>query len=141
MFTHTINLNRGDSQVVRKGGVSAYAWMDRKVVMVMFTNAQPSVTASVLRRQKDHTHDPSAVLRQFCCTTSTWEGSTEETSCVGTMPVEPRVGSSIGTHLLSLRRCDHILQKSFCPENVHKNVKEFRLQLARELMGDYSSRC
>ena len=32
-------------------------------------------------------------------------------------------------------------RRAFCPENVHKNVKEFRLQLARELMGNYSSRC
>ena len=58
VHTH-INLpNRGDSQVVQKGGVSACVWMDRKVVMVMFTNAQPSATASVLRQQKDHAHNP-----------------------------------------------------------------------------------
>ena len=56
MFAHITYLpNRGDSQVVQKGGVSACAWMDRKV---MFTNAQPSATASVLRRQKDHTRTP-----------------------------------------------------------------------------------
>ena len=85
---------------------------------------------------------PSAVLRQFCCTTSTWEVSTEETSCVGTMPEEPKVGSSYFTFFMTLQSPNAlILQKSFCPENVHKNVKEFRLQLARELMGDYSSRC
>ena len=44
--------------MVRKGGVSACAWMDRKVVMAMFSNAQPSATSSVLRRQKDHTRTP-----------------------------------------------------------------------------------
>ena len=57
MFPHTINLNRGDSQVVQKD-VSACAWMDRKVVMVMFANAQPSATVSVFQRQKDHTCNP-----------------------------------------------------------------------------------
>ena len=59
MFKHTISLpNRGDSQVVQKGGVSACPWMDRKVVMVMFCNVHPSATVSVLRLQNDHTHTP-----------------------------------------------------------------------------------
>ena len=58
VHTH-INLpNRGDSLVVQKGDVSACAWMDRKVVMVIFSNAQPSATVSVLRRLKDHTRTP-----------------------------------------------------------------------------------
>ena len=40
MFAHIAYLpNRGDSQVVQKG-VGTCAWMDRKVVMVMFSNAQ-----------------------------------------------------------------------------------------------------
>ena len=34
----------------------------------------------------------------------------------------------------------YVLQKNFCPENVHKNLKEFQLQLARELIGDYCNR-
>ena len=44
--------------MVQKGGVSACAWLDRKVVMAMFGNTQPSSTGSVLRRQKDHTCTP-----------------------------------------------------------------------------------
>ena len=66
VHTHHTLPNRGDSQVVQKGDVSACTWMDRKVVMVMFTNAQPSVTVSVLQRKKDHTRTsisyPEAVL-------------------------------------------------------------------------------
>ena len=44
--------------MVQKGGVSVCAWLDRKVVMAMFGNTQPSSTGSVLRRQKDHTCTP-----------------------------------------------------------------------------------
>ena len=44
-----------DSQVVQRGGVSACVWMDRKKVIVMFTNTQPTARASVLRQQKDGT--------------------------------------------------------------------------------------
>ena len=50
--------NRGDSLVVQKGGVAAYPWMDRKVVMVMASNTQPSATGYALRRQKDHSRTP-----------------------------------------------------------------------------------
>ena len=58
VHTH-INLpNRDDSLVVQKGDVSACAWMDQKAIMVMFSNAQPSATASVLWRLKDHTRTP-----------------------------------------------------------------------------------
>ena len=62
--THTIH-NRGDSQVGQKGGVSACAWLDRKVVMSMFGNTQPSSTGSVLRRQKDHTCTPVHCLESI----------------------------------------------------------------------------
>ena len=55
-YTHTINFpSRGDSLVVQKGGVGACAWMDRKLVMAMSSNTQPSAKGLVLRRQKDHT--------------------------------------------------------------------------------------
>ena len=35
------------------GKVSASAWMDRKTVMVMSTNCQPSSTGTVSRKQRD----------------------------------------------------------------------------------------
>ena len=46
------------SLVVQKGGVAAYAWIDRKVVMVMASNTQPSTIGSVLQQQKDHLRTP-----------------------------------------------------------------------------------
>ena len=47
---------RGDSPTVQKGKVSASAWMDRKAVMVMSTNSQPSAAGTILRKQQDGTH-------------------------------------------------------------------------------------
>ena len=44
---------RGDSQTVQADKVSASAWMDHKVVMVMSTNCQPSDSGTVHRKQKD----------------------------------------------------------------------------------------
>ena len=34
----------------------------------------------------------------------------------------------------------YILQKNFCSGSTHKNIKEFRLHLSRELIGEYCSR-
>ena len=44
---------RGDSLTVQADKVSASAWMDRKVVMVMSANCQPSDSGTVQRKQKD----------------------------------------------------------------------------------------
>ena len=40
--------------------VTAAAWMDRKMVIIMSTNSQPSAAGTVLRKQKDgiHIHVP-----------------------------------------------------------------------------------
>ena len=44
---------RGDSVTVQAGKVTASAWMDRKTVMVMSTNTQPSSRGTVTRKQRD----------------------------------------------------------------------------------------
>ncbi len=52
--------------MVQEGKVVASAWLDRKVVMVMSTNTQPSSTSTVLRRQQDGTRKsipcPQAII-------------------------------------------------------------------------------
>ena len=146
MFAHITYLpNRGDSQVVQKGGVSACAWMDRKVVMVMFTNAQPSAPASVLRRQKDHTRTPISCPEAVLLYNKYMGGVDRGDQLRGYYACRTKSRKFyryIFYFLFDVAITNaHILQKNFCPDNVYNNVKEFRLQLARELMGDYSSRC
>ena len=43
----------GESKTVQKGPVSATAWQDRKVVMAMAINCQPSAVGEVQRRKLD----------------------------------------------------------------------------------------
>ena len=144
VHTHHTLPNRGDSQVVQKEDVSTCVWMDRKVVMVMLTNAQPSATASVLRRKKDNTRTsiscPEAVLLYNKYMGGVDRGD-QLRGYYACRTKSRKFYRYIFYFLFDTAITNaHILQKSFCPENVHKNVKEFRLQLARELMGDYSSR-
>ena len=144
VHTH-INLpNRGDSLIVQKGDVSACAWMDRKVVM-MFSNAHPTATPSVLRRLKDHTHTPIScpeaiqLYNKYMAGVDRGDQLREYYAC---RTKSRKFYRYIFYFLFDIAITNaHILQKNFCPENVHKNVKEFRLQLAWVLMGDYSCRC
>ena len=65
---------------------------------------------------------------------------------MGTMPVEQRAESSTGTYFTFsstlLLPMPTFFRRTFALRtSTRMHVKEFRLQLARELMGDYSSRC
>ena len=55
LVTHNLLFNRGESVAVQAGKVTASAWMDRKTVMVMSTNCQPSSCGTVNRKQRDGT--------------------------------------------------------------------------------------
>ena len=61
MITH-----RGNSLTVQKKGVCASAWMDKKIVMAMYSNCQPTETEFVLRRQRDGSRSevtcPTAII-------------------------------------------------------------------------------
>ena len=104
--------------------------------MVMFTNAQPSATASVLRQQRDHTRNPISCPEAVLLCNKYMGGVDRYYAC------KTKSRKFIFYFLFDVAITDaHILQKSFCPKNVHKNVREFRLQLARELMGNYSGHC
>ena len=143
--TQHINFpNRGDSQVVQKGGVSACAWLDRKVVMAMFSNSQPSSTASVLRRQKDHTRTPVRCPESILLYNKYMGGVDRGDQLRGYYTCRTKSRKFykyISFFLFDVAVTNaYVLQKNFCPENVHKNLKEFRLQLARELIGDYCNR-
>ena len=118
--------------------------MDRKLVRAMATNTQPTGKGSVLRRQKDNSRTPVPCP----------ESIISYNKYMG--------GVDLGDQLRGYYRCRtksrkfykyifhflldvaitnaYILQKFYCPENVHKNIKDFRLKLAAELIGEYCSR-
>ena len=145
MYTHThTHTNRGDSLVVQKGSVSACAWMDRKLVMAMSSNTQPSAKGLVLRRQKDHTRTPISCPESIVLYNKYMGGVDRGDQLRGYYNCRTKSRKFyryIFYFLFDVAITNaYILQKNFCPDSVHKNVKEFRLQLAKELIGDYSSR-
>ena len=82
----------------------------------------------------------STVVRQFCCTSTSVGGVDRGDQLHGyyACTTKSRKSNRYTFYFLfdvAITNA-HILQKNFCPKNVHKNVKGFRLQLAQELMGD-----
>ena len=113
-------------------------------MMAMGTNTQPSATGTVKRKQKDGTriavpcpevvmsynHNMGAVDRgdqlrgYYHCRTK----SRKYYKYIYHFLFE--VGTTNG----------YILYKNFHPSPMYKTLKQFRLQLARQLIGDYCSR-
>ena len=135
---------RGDSLTVQAGKVVASAWMDRKVVMLMSTTCQPSESGTVQRKQKD--------------------GSRVEVPCPASIILYNKFmgGVDRGDQLRGYYRCRtksrkfykyiffflldvaitnaHILMKTSTSSCPFKGVKSFRIQLAKDLIGEYCSR-
>ena len=129
VHTHTNLPNRGNSLVVQKGDISACAWMDQKVVMVMFSNAQPSATASVLRQLKDHTRTPISCPEVVQLYNKYMGGVDRGDQLCGYYACRNKSRKFYRYMFYFLFDVTitnaHIFQKKFCPENIHKNVMEF----------------
>ena len=134
---------RGDSLTVQADKVSASAWKDRKVVMVMSTNSQSSSCGTVTRKQKD--------------------GSSIEVPCPESIILYNRFmgGVDHGDQLRGYYSCRTKSRKFYkyiyfflldvAITNIYillskfstcsfKDVKSFRLLLAKQLIGEYCSR-
>ena len=113
--------------------------MDKKVVMVMHSNCQPMETGSVLRRQKDGSR--IAVACPTAITSYNEHMGGDQVRGYYSCRTRCRKFYKYIFHFLldvSIRNV-FILQKHYCPDKPFQHVKDFRLQLAKELIGDYCS--
>ena len=124
--------------------VVAHAWVDNKVVTVMSTNSQPSATGTVPRRKKDGSRVP-VPCPESVILYNKWIGAVDH---------DDQLGSYYSCHTKSQKFYKYIyyllldvtitnsfiLYKNFHPNPRYRTIKEFHLQLARELIGDYRSR-
>ena len=112
--------------------------------MAMFSNAQPSATSSVLRRQKDHTRTPVTCPESILLYNKYMGGVDRGDQLRGYYSCRTKSRKFykyVFYFLYDVAVTNaYILQKNFCPESTYRRMKEFRLQLARELIGDYSTR-
>lgn len=117
--------------------MTAHAWMDNKVVTVMSTNSQPSATGTVLRRKKDGSRVP-VPCPESVILYNRWMGAVDHGdqlrgyySC---RTKSRKFYKYIYHFLLDVTITNSfILYKHFHPNPQYKTIREFRLQLAREL--------
>ena len=138
------NHNRGESKTLQRGKVTASSWMDNKVVTVMSTTSQPSATGAVLRRQKDGTR-VSVPCPESIITYNRYMGGVDRGDQLRgyyNCKVKSRkFYKYIFYFLLDVSITNaFILYKNFRSSPTFNNIKKFRLQLARELIGEYSTR-
>ena len=134
---------RGESLTVQKGNVSASTWMDRKLVTIMSTTSQPTI-GTVLRRQKDGTRIPVPCPQSIIDYNMFMGGVDRGDQLRGYYRCRTKFRKFykyIFYFLFDVAVTNaFILQKHFCRNSPHKTILGFRLQLAKELIGDYCSR-
>ena len=139
---------RGDSISLQSGNMVATLWLDNRVVSVLSTNSQPTETCQVQRRQKDGSR------REVCCPHSIasynqYMGGVDKN-------VQLRKYYHVQLKCRKYYRyifcflfevCitnSYILFSIFCTSTdrnpMLKHLLEFRLQLYKELVGEYCSR-
>ena len=122
--------------------MATHAWMDNKVVTVMSTNSQPSATGTVLRRKKDGSRVP-VPCPESVILYNRWMGAVDHGDQLRgyySCRTKSRKFYKYIYHFLTWRSPTLILYKHFHSNPKYKSIREFRLQLARELIGDYCSR-
>ena len=110
----------------------------------MSTNSQPSATGTVLRRKKDGSRVPVPCPESIILY-NRWMGAVDYGdqlrgyySC---RTKSRKFYKYIYYFLLDVTITNSfILYKNFHPNPRYRTIREFRLQLARELIGDYCSR-
>ena len=124
--------------------MTASAWKDNKVVTVMSTTSQPSATGSVLRRQRDGTRVsvpcPEAILTYNRSMGGVDKGD-QLRGYYNCRVKSRKFYKYIFYFLFDVAITNaFILYKNFRSSPTYTTIKKFRMQLARELIGDYSTR-
>ena len=129
---------------MQNGKVAATAWLDRKVVTAMSSNSQPTASGTVLRRVQDRSRVsvpcPQSILlyNKFMGGVDRGDQLRGYYSC---RYKSRKFYKYIFFFLLDVAITNaFILHKHFAVAPKVKNVKEFRMKLAAELIGEYCSR-
>ena len=139
-----VHILRGDFATLQRKEVVVHTWKDNKIVMVMSTNCQPTAIGNVQRKKHD--------------------GSQITVSCPESIILYNKYmgGVDRGDQLRGYYKCyvksrkfykyiffflfdvsitnAYIMYKMSGTNRILKNIKDFRLELARQLIGEFSNR-
>ena len=140
IFSHT---HRGESVTVQKGKLSASAWLDRKMVTVMATNCQPSDNGAVLQGTQDGSRITVPCPTSIILYNNYMGGVDRGDQLRGYYRCRTKSRKFykyIFYFLLDVAITNaFILMKNHTTKGSKMTIKDFRLQLASQLIGDYCS--
>ena len=136
--------NRGDFEVVQYGNLTVYLWQDTKPVIVISSNTNATDKTTVTRKQ----HDGSTI--QIDCP----QAICNYNKFMGGVDLNDQIRNYYTYHIKSRKSYRYIffflfhlsITNAFILAKQHsstisvRNIKQFRQQLAMELIGTYQSR-
>ena len=140
LFTY---LQRGDYTTVQKGMVTASVWMDRKAVTVMSTSTQPQASATVQRRQRDGSRIPVTCpesMLQYNAYMGGVDRGDQVRGYYSCRTKSRKFYKYIFYFLLDVAITNAFILHKECNPNHRMKIKDFRLKLATQLIGEYCSR-
>ena len=137
--------NRGDSMTQQAGNLVVTVWQDNKPVSILSTNAQATPPLTVQRRQKDGTRKEVACPEAIVLYNKYMGGVDKGDQNRGYYHVRlksRKMYKYIFWFLFDVTINNTFIVHQFAPSSgrKHRLLKDFRVQLARELIGDYCSR-
>ena len=137
-------LHRGESVTVQKGKVSATAWLDWKVATIMSTNCQPDDSGSILHRMQDGSRIPVPCPQSIILYNTYMGGVDKGDQLWGynhCRTKSKKFYKHIFYFLLDVAITNaFILMKHHTAKGSKMTIKDFRLELASQLIGEYCSR-
>ncbi|XP_064404486.1 piggyBac transposable element-derived protein 1-like [Halichondria panicea] len=136
--------DRGECKIMQKGPLVGSAWRDNRVVTALSTTSQPIATDTVLRRQKDRSRIPvtcpESIIKSIIIYNKHIGGGDQLRGYYSCRIKSRKFYKYVYYFLFDVAITNsYILHKNFT-SNTIRNVKQFRLQLAKELIGTYRSR-
>lgn len=138
-------MKRGDTMWRMKGPILATAWMDKKAVFVSGTvcSAPPDQLPEVQRRQKDGTHQ-NVPCPPIISTYNQYMGGVDKNDQMRSYYPIPAFGkkwwSRIFYDLIDRSIFNAFVLEQESPNHNKRTLKDFRIAIAKELIGDFSSR-
>ncbi len=127
----------------QKGPLVGCAWQDNKVVTVLSTTSQPVATGSVLRRQKNGTRMPVNCPDSIIIYNKYMGGVDRGDQIRGYYACRSKSRKFykyIYHFLFDVAITNAFILHTNYTTSKSRNAKDFRLQLAKELIGTYCSR-
>ncbi len=134
---------RGDSTTYQRGNLTLSVWQDNRPVVVIATNSDPTTPETVTRKQKDGTSTPYPCPSSIALYNRHMGGVDHNDQLRGYYHVRLKCRKFYKYVFWFLFEVAVTNSYILCKEHTDlrvNSIKDFRTSLAKELIGEYSSR-